>query len=94
MRRAAGVVAVLLWVACASSEEGERAKAKRCELARDHLVDLRLAGTQADVQAHRAAITNALGSGFTEQCIATLSRDQIDCALAAKEATRALSCIQ
>lgn len=94
MRCVAGVVATLVFVACASSEEGERTKAKRCELARDHLVELRLAGTQADKQAHHAAITEALGTRFTEQCVATLSRDQIDCALAAKDATRALSCIQ
>lgn len=88
------VVAVFALIACTSSNDGEVAKAKRCELARDHLVELRLAGTQADAEAHRAAITDALGTRFTEECVATLSRDQIDCALAAKDATRALSCIQ
>jgi hypothetical protein len=94
MRSIAGLVVVITLGSCASSDKSERATAAQCERVRDHVIDLRLAGTQVDVQAHRDAIKDALGSRFTEECVATVDRAQIDCSLAAKDATSALSCIQ
>jgi hypothetical protein len=94
MRSIAWLVGVIALGGCASSDKSERATAAQCERVRDHLVNLRLAGTQADAQAHAEAIREALGSRFTDQCIATIDRGQIDCSLAAKDATSALACIQ
>ena len=93
MRCLAIVVAIMLG-ACASSDKSEHATQAQCERVRDHLVELRVAGTQADARAHANAIKEALGSRFTDQCVATVDRAQVDCSLAAKDATSALSCIQ
>jgi hypothetical protein len=94
MRSIARLVVVIALGGCASSDKSEHATAAQCERVKDHLVELRLSGTQADMRAHGDAIKEALGSRFTDQCIATVDRGQIDCALAAKDAPSALSCIQ
>lgn len=94
MRSIAGLVVMLAFAGCTSSDKSERATAAQCERVRDHLVELRVVGTQADASAHRDAIKDALGTRFTDECVATVDRGQIDCSLAAKDATSALSCIQ
>jgi hypothetical protein len=94
MRSIARLVVVIALGGCASSDKSERATTAQCERVRDHLVELRVAGTQVDVRAHREAIKEVLGSRFTDECVATVDRAQIDCSLAAKDATSALSCIQ
>jgi hypothetical protein len=89
------IASCVAWTAlagCTSSEDGAAASRKRCVTLRDHLVELRLQGAGVDeVAAHRAAMQQALGDRFVEQCMA-LPPKQIACALAAKDTASATSC--
>jgi hypothetical protein len=79
---------------CASSEDadGEETRARQCSRLRDHLIELRLAGTDANVEAHRTAMREALGDAFIDQCSTQLTTRQLDCALGAKDRAQALEC--
>jgi len=92
MRTLLLMIAIATTTSCASSEDPNEARARQCAQLRDHLVDVRLAGTQVDVEAHRAAIKGALGDGFVDRCTAQLTRTQIKCALAASDSAHALDC--
>lgn len=86
------IVFALASASCGSGDETEAATARQCEQLRDHLVELRLQGTNLDVAAHRAAIRQSLGDDFVGTCTAQMTRDQIRCALAASDAPDALEC--
>jgi hypothetical protein len=48
--------------------------------------------TSAEIEAHRRALSQALGNDFVSSCEATLSPHQIDCALAATDSSAAARC--
>jgi hypothetical protein len=77
---------------CASSEDAEETRARQCSRLRDHLIELQLAGTDANVEEHRTAMRGALGDAFIDQCSTQLTTRQIDCALGAKDRAQALEC--
>jgi hypothetical protein len=85
-------------VACGGGggkEDEGRARAQQCAQLRDHLVELRLASVTNlgnDVAQHRAALTQALGPQFVETCATRTSKEQVACALAAKDAEAAADC--
>lgn len=72
-----------------SDESDTTARTEQCERARDHLVDLRLAGTEAlgkiEIEKHRAILTSALGTQFLDNCTHALSDQQLACLLAADD---------
>lgn len=76
--------------ACGGGSDDEpdtSGRTEQCERARDHLVDLRLAGSEAlgkiELEKHRVALTNALGTQFMDTCSKTLSKQQLACLLSA-----------
>jgi hypothetical protein len=86
------IAMVLALAGCAASEDSDAARERRCERLRDHLVGLRLVGANVDLEAHRAAIKQALGHKFIDTCASGLTTDQINCALAESDSARALEC--
>ncbi len=98
-------VTLLLGWACAPSEDDVDGP---CGQLRDHLVDLRLKDAAAgsgnpransaavtaaiNLDAHRAAMKAALGQGFIASCQRALSKQQIQCALAAHDLPEAQAC--
>lgn len=96
-RAPAEVRTLIVWLAmfcaallgCADSEEP---RARRCERFREHLIELRMEGLpEADRKAHRAALHQALGERFTDECKELTSR-QLSCGLAAKDISAAAAC--
>jgi hypothetical protein len=86
------VVSCVVAASCASSEDAGTSDRKRCTALRDHLVELRLQQSGAThVEAHRAAMTAALGEDFVSRCV-ELPASEVRCALAAKDPTSALAC--
>lgn len=85
------LVFALVLAACASSEDPRDARTRQCAQVRDHLIDLRLAHAH-DVDAHRAAMKQALGDRFVDECAASLTQTQITCALTASDAVAAIDC--
>jgi hypothetical protein len=84
------LIASLLWAACGASED-DNVEA-RCERLRQHLIDLRVQSLpQQERVAHAAALSNALGTRFTGEC-KTMTRSQLDCALASRETADFSSC--
>lgn len=84
-------------VGCGGSDDDEAVTtARRCERLRDHVVELRLADinpeTGVDREAHRKAMTQALGDDFIAGCKTKLSEPQLDCALAAADPASAAAC--
>lgn len=77
-------------------ETAESARVEDCQRARDHVVELRLAGTDAlgatAREQHRAALVAALGTQFVERCAATLSDAQLACLLAAGDTADVSAC--
>jgi hypothetical protein len=62
---------------------------------RDHVVDLRLnqaTGVDGDLAQHRAALTQALGAGFVQECVSKMSSNQVACALSATDLAEATAC--
>ena len=63
-----------------------------CDRLRQHIIDLRIDSVpEADRAAHRAAMSQALGTTLDAECKA-LTAKQFDCALAAKETAAIASC--
>jgi hypothetical protein len=76
---------------------------RRCTEVRDHVVELRLAqsrgatdalGQPIDLAPHRAAMKQALGARYIEQCRREMSSSQIKCALSATDSEAASACIR
>jgi hypothetical protein len=59
---------------------------------RDHLVDLRAAGINADRDEHREVLRRALGTEFLESC-ERMSDDQVACILNADDSAEAAGCV-
>ena len=87
---------VLLLTACTSSVEEEPIDTRRCERLRDHLVDLQVADIHIaagiDREAHRRAMTAALGSSFVSSCVEKLTETQVDCALDTNDLAAVAAC--
>lgn len=70
----------------ASDKDAEAVRAEDCQRVRDHLVDLRLAGSEVlgkiEIEKHRAILVSALGTQFLDNCTKTLSDQQVACLLA------------
>jgi hypothetical protein len=92
----AWLLAAALLASCGGGKEDEaRARTQQCKQLRDHLVELRLASATNlgnDLAQHRAALTQALGPQFLDACATRTSKDQIACALAAKDSQAAADC--
>ena len=92
--RSALVICVL--VGCGGGAEDEsKARAEQCERMRDHLVDLRLASAQhleKDLDQHRVALKQAMGSAFIESCTKDMTETQVTCVVGAKDAEAAAAC--
>ena len=84
-----------LWLlgltSCADPEDTSPSRAT-CVQLREHVVELRLAGLPAsDAPLHRAALRDALGDRFVEQC-QLLSGAEATCGLAATDSTSLAAC--
>jgi hypothetical protein len=91
--RAPVSIAVVLFAivvgGCLGSEE---TRERKCARLRDHVVELRVRDVpDADRDAHRQALGNALSGDFTDQCLA-MSSPQISCALGATDVVAAVEC--
>ncbi len=87
--------AVLVSCGGASDEDGTLANTSQCERLREHIVDLRIGSAtnlRKDLEQHRAALTNALGPQFVEDCTKRMSAAQVTCALEARDAQAATEC--
>lgn len=77
-------------------ETAESAREEDCQRARDHVVELRLAGTDAfgeiEREKHRDVLIAALGTQFVDSCVATLSEEHIACLLAAGDSSDVNAC--
>lgn len=78
---------------CAASEDESETARKQCLALRDHLIQLRLeaANDKIDVRAHRAALQQALGDKFVDQCRERPVKE-IRCALDATDTASAVAC--
>ena len=89
-------VLVTISMGCAGSSPDENPEPRQCEQLRDHLVDLQVAqihiATGIDREAHRSALSKALGDEFLTACTAKMSASQVECALGAADATTAAGC--
>jgi hypothetical protein len=98
LQRAFGLATLLLALGggCSSDEESRR---EQCERVRNHVVSLRLndlpavdeVGEQTR-EAHRSALTQALGDEFIGACEARYEKREIECALAARDVAAATTC--
>ena len=86
------VIALFLLASCSSSSDDGADPRRRCEQLRDHLIDVRLAASDIDLTAHRAAMKQALGDHFVDACASKMTGDQIRCALDAKDQAAADAC--
>ena len=86
----------LLALSACASEGNQPPEASHCAKLRDHLVDLQVAdihiATGVDREAHRRALTGALGHDFAATCAGTLTESQVECALGASDAASAAAC--
>jgi hypothetical protein len=73
-----------------------------CERVRDHIVDIRVdaygsakdaVGGTITLEPHRRALQRALGEGFIKRCVATMSPEQIHCAIDATTSEQAQVCM-
>lgn len=93
------VVAGSLVLGCASSGDD---KTRLCTEMRDHVVEVRLSqsrgsdelGHPIDLAPHRAAMKQALGANYIEECRRELSSAQIKCELSAADSDAASACIR
>ena len=90
------VLILTILVSCASSNSDESPEPRQCEQLRDHLVDLQVGqihiATGIDREAHRSALSKALGDDFIGSCTGKMSASQVECALAAGDPTAAAGC--
>jgi hypothetical protein len=85
------VCAAIALTACGAGAPSEEADRAACERYRDHLIDLRL-GNAPDKEAHRTALRASLGETPVDECLADLSRDDVQCALAATDFDQLTAC--
>jgi hypothetical protein len=78
--------------AAAGCTHDETVDRQSCEKLRDHLIDVRVAGTDPDAAQHRAAMKTALGDDFVENCERTMSVDQLHCAMRATDLGATADC--
>jgi hypothetical protein len=94
MRFVPGIAILVL--ACGSIEDEGPPDPRRCEQLREHLVDLQVrevhVATGIDREAHRRAMTAALGRDFVTSCTTRLVASQIRCALDATDPVAAAAC--
>lgn len=87
MRKWILVAAIVAACGGGDDEPDTAGRTDDCRRARDHLVDLRLAGSEAlgkiEIEKHREILTQALGAQFIETCSKTLSDQQVACLLGA-----------
>jgi hypothetical protein len=88
-------LAPFVLVACTSSDYGP-ADTQQCERLRDHLVDLQVRdihiATGIDREAHRRAMTQALGSDIVASCAGRLTESEVECALDKSDPSAAAAC--
>lgn len=88
--------AALLVAIAVTCTEQIPVEVNRCAELRDHVVDLQLSNihiaTGVDVEAHRKALTNALGEDFLSSCASKMEDAQVSCILDAKDQAAAQSC--
>lgn len=69
----------------------------RCAELRDHVVDLQLRNihiaTGVDIEAHRKALTDALGDDFLTSCSSRMDEARVSCLLDASDQDAAQACI-
>ncbi len=76
-------VSVVALTGCTHDETVDR---RSCEKLRDHLIDVRVGDTHdRDAAQHRAAMKAALGDDFVENCLHTMTVDQLKCAMSASD---------
>jgi hypothetical protein len=95
MNRSSLYLLSVLALGCGAGDD-EVPTATRCEEVRSHLVDLQLADVAApevDREAHRAAMTAALGEQFLTSCADSFRASQIDCVLGAADPRSATACV-
>ena len=87
---------LLLFLVGCTGGDNQPAEVGRCTKLRDHLVQLQVAdihvATGIDREAHRRALSKALGDDFATACASKLTEAQVDCALAAEDPTTAAAC--
>lgn len=94
------VVILVAGVAACAASDAEESRRSRCTRYRDHLVALRLGDLPAGekdprvTEAHRAAMTGALGERFVAACEETTGNADLDCALAARDVSAATRCVE
>jgi hypothetical protein len=88
-----GIVILLCASLVACTSPSDAVDRRQCERLRDHLVELRLRTTSAELDAsqHRRAFTQALGEGFLASCL-QLDRAALDCGLRADDLASATAC--
>jgi hypothetical protein len=85
------LVFVLLATSCARQDAADAAS---CEKMRDHVIDLRLAdASHVDREAHRRALTHALGENFVSTCKSAMTGAQVRCVLGAADSKAADACV-
>ena len=85
-------VGAVVLAGCSADDEVPMAE-NPCERLREHMIDLRLAGTPpADLASHRDVMRRALGDEFLASCAGSLSPAQIRCALDAQDSATAAAC--
>ena len=79
----------LLVGGCAADDESRQQK---CERVREHFIELRVSGLPPqNREPHRAALRQALGERFEDECKSLTDR-QVACALAANDVVGATTC--
>jgi hypothetical protein len=88
---------LVLALASGCSTTDAPADEARCGELRAHLVDLRVrdihVATGVDREAHRKALTAALGDGFIANCTTKLEDTQVTCMLEAHDQPTATKCV-
>lgn len=92
-----GCLLVLL-VACGTcgtdEEQDTPVPSTPCERLRDHLIDLRMADVKGvDVEPHREAMKQSMGTSFLASCAKDLSPSQLGCATASSDLGAAAQCM-
>ncbi|MFN0246111.1 MAG: hypothetical protein ACKV2T_04335 [Kofleriaceae bacterium] len=89
---------VLLIAACATcgTDESDDAPTPStpCERLRDHLVELRMADVRGvDVEPHREAMKQSMGTSFLATCTKDFTSSQLGCAMASTDLVAAGQCM-
>jgi hypothetical protein len=80
---------------CGTDEEHDSpTPSTPCERLRDHLVELRMADVRGvDVEPHREAMKQAMGSTFLTTCAKDITSSQLGCAMASSDLVSAGQCM-